>query len=82
MRQLGTAHQVALKSLLTFLRGAAEGTLKVMDIAAIVLLRLSNDVMEGSKEPLENLFNAQQDTAFSTGKGSIGARGCRQLVET
>ena len=43
---------MALKSLLTLLRGAAEGTLKVMDIAAIVLLRLSNDVMEGSKEPI------------------------------
>ena len=53
-----------------------------MHIAAIVLLRLSNDVMEGSKDPLENLFNAEQDTAFSTGKGSMGAGGCRQLVET
>ena len=40
LRQLGTANQVAFKSLLTLLRGTAERTLKVMHSAAIVLLRL------------------------------------------
>ena len=42
MRQFCTANKVAFKSLLTVLRGAAEGTLKVMHAAAAVLLRLSN----------------------------------------